>query len=101
MKRWWFNTRATQLIIELYPDWMSRISYIQISGLGDFAQGRISETVIRSFRKCGISLSLDGSENDVMPDEAIQEENVEFHLESEDEARNWQKTPRTMESMKQ
>ena len=57
----------------------------------------IKETVIRSFKKCGVSLTLDGKENDEINIEGIPDyempqadeidgaADVEFHLESEDD----------------
>ena len=53
------------------------------------------DTIIRSFKKCGISLDLSGSEDDVINIEGIPnykmpsadevlEDLVEFHLESDD-----------------
>ena len=59
---------------------------------------RNKETVIRSFKKCDVSLTLDGKENDEiniegipdyeMPqgDEIDDAADVEFHLESEDDS---------------
>ena len=59
---------------------------------------RNKETVIRSFKKCGVSLTLDGKENDEINIEGIPDyempqadeidgaADVEFHLESEDDS---------------
>ena len=59
---------------------------------------RNKETVFRSFKKCGISLTLDGKENDEINIEGIPDyempqadeidgaADVEFHLESEDDS---------------
>ena len=59
---------------------------------------RNKETVIRSFKKCGLSLTLDGKENDEINIEGIPDyempqadeidgaADVEFHLESEDDS---------------
>ena len=57
---------------------------------------RNKETVIRSFKKCGISLTLDGKENDEINIEGILDYEMlhadeidgaaEFHLESEDDS---------------
>ena len=58
---------------------------------------RNKETVIRSFKKCGVSLTLDGKENDEINIEGIPDyempqadeidgaADVQFHLESEDD----------------
>ena len=59
---------------------------------------RNKETVIRSFKKCDVSLTLDGKENDEINIEGIPDyempqadeidgaADVEFHLESEDDS---------------
>ena len=57
---------------------------------------RNKETVIRSFKKCDVSLTLDGRENDEiniegipdyeMPQAYEMDGSAEFHLESEDDS---------------
>ena len=59
---------------------------------------RNKETVIRSFKKCGVSLTLDEKENDAIniegipdyempqPDEIDGAADVEFHIGSEDDS---------------
>ena len=91
--------------LQLYTEgklsaWKRRVLLTKWVGEAWQEINRNNETVIRSFKKCGISLALDGNENDEINIEGIPDydmphadeidgaADVEFHLESEDDPEN-------------